>query len=64
MNRVASSRGRGTRAAGWFHDYLSEQGDGDVKSLILVEGIKGWANARPQYTERMDGYAAAAWAQS
>ncbi len=61
---TASSRGRGTRAAGWFSDYLSDQGDGDMQSLILVNGIKGWATAGQEYTEWMDEYDESAWLKS
>ncbi|KAK0619526.1 hypothetical protein B0T14DRAFT_519440 [Immersiella caudata] len=60
----SSSRGRGTRAAGWFADYLSNQGDGDMESLVLVEGIKGWATAGPEYTVWMDGYEKSMWCEN
>ncbi|KAL8341218.1 hypothetical protein RB601_005730 [Gaeumannomyces tritici] len=60
----SSSRGRGTRAAGWFADYISDQGDGDMRSLVLVDGIKGWATAGPEYTEWMDEYNEPAWSKS
>ncbi|KAK4063322.1 hypothetical protein Purlil1_14168 [Purpureocillium lilacinum] len=40
----SSSRGRGTRAAGWFQDHIVDCGGGDsMESLILHEGVKGWA---------------------
>ncbi|KAL1841478.1 hypothetical protein VTJ49DRAFT_7033 [Mycothermus thermophilus] len=52
----SSSRGRGPRAASWFSDYLCDQGDGDMQSLVLVNGIKGWATAGPEYTKMMDEY--------
>ncbi|KAH8688905.1 Rhodanese-like domain-containing protein [Phaeosphaeriaceae sp. PMI808] len=29
----SSSKGRGTRAAGWFADYIADQGDDQMKSL-------------------------------
>jgi arsenical-resistance protein 2 len=61
---TASSRGRGTRAAGWFSDYLCDQGDGDMQSLVLVNGIKGWATAGPEYTEWMDEYDESVWLKS
>ncbi len=61
---LASSRGRGTRAAGWFADYLSDRGDDDMQSLVLVNGIKGWATAGPEYTEWMDEYDESAWSKS
>ncbi|KAK4243080.1 Rhodanese-like domain-containing protein [Corynascus novoguineensis] len=60
----SSSRGRGTRAAGWFSHYLSGQGDNDMQSLVLVDGIKGWATAGPEYTEWMDEYDESVWLKS
>jgi hypothetical protein len=57
-----SSRGRGTRVAGWFDDYLDDLSvGGSVRSLILREGIKGWANAGPEYTKHMDDYDESYW---
>ncbi|KAJ8101966.1 Rhodanese-like domain-containing protein [Lipomyces tetrasporus] len=56
-----SSRGRGTRAAGWFADYLKEQNDLLLESLVLEGGIKGWATAGQEYTRLMDEYDASAW---
>ncbi|CRL19553.1 Rhodanese-like [Penicillium camemberti] len=56
-----SSAGRGTRASGWFADYLEDQQDTEVKSLVLSGGIKGWAAAGPDYTSLMDGYDASVW---
>ncbi|KAJ5420609.1 hypothetical protein N7465_003128 [Penicillium sp. CMV-2018d] len=56
-----SSAGRGTRASGWFADYLEDQQDTVVKSLVLSGGIKGWAAAGPDYTSLMDGYDASVW---
>ncbi|KAJ5182221.1 hypothetical protein N7449_012368 [Penicillium cf. viridicatum] len=56
-----SSAGRGTRASGWFADYLEDQQDTEVKSLVLLGGIKGWAAAGPDYTSLMDGYDASVW---
>jgi arsenical-resistance protein 2 len=42
-------------------DYLQEQGDPNLKSLILFEGVKGWANAGPEYTALMDEYEESVW---
>ncbi|KAJ5585223.1 uncharacterized protein N7459_005023 [Penicillium hispanicum] len=56
-----SSAGRGTRAAGWFADYLAAQQDAHLQSLVLEGGIKGWAGAGPEYTEWMDEYDAGVW---
>ncbi|KAJ5794061.1 hypothetical protein N7457_000660 [Penicillium paradoxum] len=58
-----SSGGRGTRAAGWFADYLEEKQDTVVKSLVLTGGIKGWAAAGLEYTALMDGYDASVWSK-
>jgi len=56
-----SSRGRGTRAAGWFGDYLGERGDGEMQSMILEGGIKGWAKAGSDFVAHMDEYVEAVW---
>ena len=56
-----SSRGRGSRAAGWFQDLLIEKGDNDVASLVLVEGIAGWARGGAEYTKLMDEYDPEVW---
>ena len=59
-----SCGGRGTRAAGWFADYLADQGaDGEVKSWKLEGGIKGWVNEGEEYTALMDGFDGAVWAK-
>ncbi|KAJ8103383.1 Rhodanese-like domain-containing protein [Lipomyces tetrasporus] len=56
-----SSRGRGTRAAGWFADYIKQQNDPTLKSLVLEGGIKGWTAAGEEYTALMDGYEESYW---
>ncbi|KAL2813305.1 Rhodanese-like domain-containing protein [Aspergillus granulosus] len=58
-----SSSGRGTRAAGWFADYLAEKGvsEDEVKSWKLEGGIKGWVAAGDEYTELMDGFDETVW---
>jgi arsenical-resistance protein 2 len=61
-DHTGSSRGRGTRAAGWFADYLEERQDGELTSLVLEGGIKGWATGGAEYTALMDEYDAAVWA--
>ena len=58
---IGSSRGRGTRAAGWFADRIEEQRDSSLRSLVLEGGIKGWVGAGPEYTELMDGYEEGVW---
>jgi arsenical-resistance protein 2 len=58
---TGSSRGRGSRAAGWFQDFIEDQGDTTMQSLILLEGIRGWATGGEQYVDAMDGYVASAW---
>ncbi|EHK18290.1 uncharacterized protein TRIVIDRAFT_47227 [Trichoderma virens Gv29-8] len=57
----SSSRGRGTRAACWFSDYLEEKGDESIQSLILLEGLKGWAKGGPEYVNWVDGYEKTYW---
>ena len=58
---TGSSRGRGTRAAGWFDDYIQKQKNPHMKSLTLAEGIKGWSGAGKEYTDLMDGYEERVW---
>ncbi|KAI1274515.1 Rhodanese-like domain-containing protein [Xylaria sp. FL0933] len=58
-----SSRGRGTRTAAWFNDYIQEQEDQNMKSVILAGGIKGWANAGEDFVGFMDGYVPEYWTQ-
>ncbi|KFA81523.1 hypothetical protein S40288_09045 [Stachybotrys chartarum IBT 40288] len=58
-----SSRGRGTRAAGWFSDYIADQGNAEMKSIVLQGGIKGWVAAGEEYTAYMDEYDPAQWGQ-
>lgn len=58
---VGTSRGRGNRAAGWFADYIAEQGDTVMRSCTLEDGIKGWALAGEEYVELMDEYCKAVW---
>ncbi|KAK2736238.1 hypothetical protein FQN57_000836 [Myotisia sp. PD_48] len=58
-----SSAGRGTRAGGWFADYLHDvkKGETGMESLVLVGGIKGWVKAGEEYITQMDGYDANVW---
>ncbi|KAK1831226.1 Rhodanese-like domain-containing protein [Podospora conica] len=56
-----SSKGRGTRAAGWFGDYIDERGDDQMQSLILEGGIKGWSKAGDKFVAMMDEYDEAVW---
>jgi arsenical-resistance protein 2 len=58
---LGSSRGRGTRAAGWFDDLIKRKDNRDVKSVILLEGIAGWATAGSEYVGLMDGFEKEAW---
>jgi arsenical-resistance protein 2 len=58
---IGSSRGRGTRAAGWFDDYIRDQGNSTMTSCILVEGINGWAQAGEEYVRLMDDYQEEHW---
>lgn len=58
---IGSCGGRGTRAAGWFADYLEKVNDTSIKSMILEGGIKGWVAAGPEYTNLIDGFDANIW---
>ncbi|KAH6637991.1 Rhodanese-like domain-containing protein [Boeremia exigua] len=60
----SSSKGRGNRAAGWFADYIEDQGDEQMKSLALAEGVKGWVMAGDEYIQWMTDYDAKVWLQS
>ncbi|KAJ5505451.1 hypothetical protein N7453_004408, partial [Penicillium expansum] len=60
---AGSSRGRGVRAANWFAEYLDEQKDMKIKSLVLEGGIKGWVAAGKDYTQLMDEYDESKWGE-
>lgn len=59
--KTGSSRGRGTRAAGWFDDYIQKQKNPRMKSMTLAEGIRGWSEAGREYTALIDGYEEEVW---
>ena len=63
VHGTGSCGGRGTRAAGWFADYVADRGDGGIRSAILAGGIKGWVAAGDKFTALMDGYDAAVWGE-
>ncbi|KAG9765517.1 hypothetical protein D6D19_09703 [Aureobasidium pullulans] len=58
-----SSRGRGTRAAAWFADYLNDCHDDRelMESVVLLEGIKGWTGAGDEYIAKMQEYDPEIW---
>ncbi|KAK6337890.1 hypothetical protein TWF696_001368 [Orbilia brochopaga] len=56
-----SSGGRGTRSALWFQDYLDGKGDTEMKSMIMVGGIKGWVAAGGKFIDNMDEYVTSVW---
>lgn len=56
-----SSKHRGLRGAAWMDDYIKERGDPSLRSLVLLDGIRGWANAGTEYTAFMDEYDESAW---
>ena len=58
---IGSSRGRGTRAAGWFDDLIKARGDTNMKSVILSEGINGWAQAGAEYIPEIVGFDQQFW---
>ena len=57
-----SSKGRGSRAAGWFNDLIKDRNVEGISSVILKDGVAGWANAGEDYTSMMEEYNASAWA--
>jgi arsenical-resistance protein 2 len=63
MHCEGSSKGRGNRGAAWLADYIEDQGDRSMQSLVLMEGINGWAKAGPEYVEYMDEYDSTFWDQ-
>jgi arsenical-resistance protein 2 len=58
---LGSSLHRGSRAAGWFDDLIKDQANTNMKSLVLVEGINGWASAGEDYERHMDGFVPRIW---
>lgn len=61
IGRIGSSSGRGSRAASWLQDYINQRGDGELRSVALEGGIKGWVKAGPDYVQNVMGYDAAVW---
>ncbi|KAK3933918.1 Rhodanese-like protein [Diplogelasinospora grovesii] len=47
-----------------FADHIAERGDTRMQSLVLLEGIKGWATAGEEYVQWMDEYDEAVWHKS
>lgn len=64
LDCTASSRGRGTRAAGWFCDYLEKKGDESVQSLIVLEEVRGWVKGGAEFINWIDGYDKAYWEET
>lgn len=59
---IGSSKGRGTRAAGWFDDVIRDRrGTDALRSVVLEGGITAWANAGPEYIAWMADYDAGFW---
>lgn len=75
MFYCGTSRGRGTRAAGWFADYIADErargkasesqseveAGVKIESAILEGGIKGWVAAGEEYTAWMEGFDERTW---
>lgn len=67
ISNTGSSKGRGARAAGWLQDYVNKQAEEqgkkepEVKSYALEGGIRGWANAGPEFVELIEGYDEQYW---
>ncbi|ETN45254.1 uncharacterized protein HMPREF1541_10131 [Cyphellophora europaea CBS 101466] len=56
-----SSKGRGSRAAGWFSDLLEDHGINNIKSVILSGGITGWVQNGPDFVNLTEEYDERAW---
>lgn len=61
---IGSSKGRGTRAASWFRDLLQDRGVSNIRSVILADGIAGWAKAGDECTQMMEEFDAEVWQKS
>ena len=61
LTMAGSSIHRATRAAGWFDDFIRKRANKNMKSLVLLEGIKGWASAGEDYGRQMDGFVPETW---
>ncbi|KAE9986998.1 hypothetical protein EG328_004130 [Venturia inaequalis] len=59
-----SSKGRGTRGAAWFADHIENEKDDRMQSLVLTEGVRGWATAGEEYAAFMDEYEKDVWEKS
>jgi arsenical-resistance protein 2 len=57
----ASSKGRGSRAAGWFADYIVDKADKDMESIVLTGGINEWVAGGVEFIELVTEYQAEAW---
>lgn len=62
FSKLGSSKGRGSRAAGWFDDLIQDRNVEGISSIILKDGVAGWANAGEDYISLMEEYNASAWA--
>lgn len=58
---LGSSKGRGSRAAGWFSDLLQDHSIDNIKSVVLSGGIAGWVQGGPDFVEWIEGYDEGAW---
>lgn len=56
-----SSKGRGSRAAGWFADYIADKADKDMESIVLSGGIKEWVAGGVEFTELVTEYQLEEW---
>ncbi|KAL8928222.1 MAG: hypothetical protein Q9208_001932 [Pyrenodesmia sp. 3 TL-2023] len=57
-----SSKGRGTRAAGWFDDLIRDRNGTEVlQSLVLEGGITGWVDGGAEFVEWMVEYDEGFW---
>lgn len=43
LSTLGSSKGHGIRAAGWFDDLIKDRNVDEISSIVLTDGIAGWA---------------------
>ena len=61
LTTLGSSLHRGNRAAGWFDDLIRDRMNMNMRSVVLFEGVKGWASAGKDYETFMDGFVPQTW---
>jgi arsenical-resistance protein 2 len=61
VDYLGSSIHRASRATGWFDDLIKDRANTNIKSLVLLEGINGWASAGEDYEIYIDDFVPRTW---